>query len=137
MLRKGLLTDPRGIFKVGLLYDRGMAWTAPTRHLRQDKKLLDRKVFFRKLSAHWNYLGAEVTMLFYMGFVKMIAKELREHKFVRLPYLGDLAIVTQKKRPGWAGRAHIILEPTEVLRFYPKEFFRRYLRKHFSSRRKR
>ena len=106
-----------------------MGWTPPTQHLRQDKKLLSDKAFYRKLSKEWNYLDEDATMLFYIGLVKLIGGELKDNKFVRLPHLGDMAMITQKRRPAWVGRAHIMLEPTEILKFYPKQRLRRYMRK--------
>lgn len=109
------------------------AWTPPTKHLRQDKRLLNDKVFYRKLSAHWNHLDPDATMLFYMGFIQMIGKELREHKFLRLPHIADLAIVTQKSRPALAGKYRVRLGPTEILKMYPKEKLRRYVRQHITS----
>src|SRR3989344_5914724 len=107
-----------------------MAWTAPTRHLRRNKELLDDKEFYRKLSEKWNYVDNETTASFYLGFVKLVANELKEHKFVRLPHLGDMAIVEQKSRPAWIGKARIWIGPRDALKFYPKEKMRRYFNKH-------
>lgn len=104
------------------------AWTAPTRHLRQ-RDLLNDKEFYRKLSAKWNYIDNEAVTIFYLGFVKLVANELKEHKFVRLPHLGDMALVGQKSRPAWVGKAHVRIGPRDVLKFYPKEKMRRHFNK--------
>jgi len=66
---------------------------------------------------------------FYMGLVQVVAGELMQNKVARLPHLGDFGLVTQKRRVGWAGPHQMMLEPKEVLRFYPKERFRRYFNK--------
>ena len=106
-----------------------MAWTAPPQHLRRNKDLLDDKEFYRKLSVKWNYIDEETAAFFYLGFVKLIANELKQHKFVRLPHLTDIALVEQKSRPAWVGKAHVRIAPRDVLKFYPKEKMRRYFNK--------
>ena len=111
-----------------------MAWTPPTRHLRQNKELLNEKKFYRKLSQKCNFVDDGTVFLWYVGLIQLVGDELRKHKFVRLPHLGDMAIITQKPRPAWAGRRRVRLGPTEILKFYPKEKLRRYMRKHINSR---
>ena len=65
----------------------------------------------------------------YMGMVKLVSQELRTNKIVRLPHLGDFALVEQKSRPAWTGRAHVQLGAKDILKFYPKEALRRYFSK--------
>ena len=101
-----------------------MAWTAPTKYLR-DKELTNDKRFYRLLSQQANYIDPDTSFLFYMGLVALIGDELRKHQFCRLPHLGDFALVRQKARPAWCGRLHAIIGPREVLKFYPKEYLRR------------
>src|SRR3989344_762001 len=128
------LGNPQTVpIKIRLLYAWVMAWTAPTKHLRQNKELLNAKKFYRKLSAKCNYVDEDVMFVWYVGLVQLIAQELRKHKFVRLPHIGDLAIVTQKSRPALAGKMRVRLGPTEILKFYPKEQLRRYMRQHLNS----
>jgi len=106
-----------------------MSWKPPTQKLRQKRGLLNDEEFYRKLAEKWNYVDNETTASFYIGFVKLIADELKQHKFVRLPHLGDMALVEQKSRPAWVGGAHIWIGPRDVLKFYPKEKMRRYFNK--------
>ena len=110
-----------------------MAWTAPTKHLKK-KELLKDKEFYRKLSRKCNFVDDGTVFLWYVGLIQLVSQELRRNKFVRLPHLGDFAIVTQKPRPAWTGKMHVRLGPTEVLKFYPKEKLRRYVRKQLDSR---
>lgn len=110
-----------------------MAWTPPTRHLKK-KGLTNDKEFYRKLSGKCNFADEEAVLFWYTGLVRLVGQELRHNKFVRLPHLGDFAVVTQKSRPAWAGKMHVRLGPTEVLKFYPKERLRKYVRKEISSR---
>ncbi|OGG53823.1 hypothetical protein A3H16_03570 [Candidatus Kaiserbacteria bacterium RIFCSPLOWO2_12_FULL_53_8] len=105
-----------------------MSWKAPTHHLKK-KELLNDNEFYRKLSSHWDYVDSETATRFYLEFVKLVANELKEHKFCRLPFLGDMAIVEQKSRPAWVGKAHIWIGPRFVLKFYPKEKMRRHFNK--------
>src|SRR3989338_7202181 len=106
-----------------------MAWTPPTKHLRR-KELLNNERFYRLLSESSNFMDPEAAIRVYLGLVVVIDQELRKHKFIRLPVIGDLALVRQKARPAWVGRAHCIIDGKEVLKFYPKQDFRR----HFNSR---
>lgn len=101
-----------------------MAWTPPTKYLK-NKELLSDKRFFRLLSAQTNFIDRDTTFCFYMGLVALIGEELRKHKFIRLPHIGDMALVMQKPRPAWLGRAHVIMCSREVLKFYVKEYLRR------------
>ncbi len=105
-----------------------MAWKPPTKDLRK-RELLGDERFYRELSAKCNFASDEATTDWYLGLVKMISQELRENKFVRLPHLGDMALVTQKSRPALCGKARVLLGPTEVLRFYPKQKMKRYFAK--------
>ena len=105
-----------------------MATTPPTKHLRK-KELLSNERFYRLLSEHSNYIDPEAVARIYLGLVMLIDEELRKHKFIRLPILGDFAIVRQRSRPGWVGRAHCVIDGLEVAKFYMKEDFRRHVNK--------
>ncbi len=102
-----------------------MSWTTPTRHLRK-KELLGNERFYRLLSEHSNYIDPVVAASIYLSLVYVIVDELRKHKFIRLPTLGDFAIVRQKSRPAWVGRNHCVIDGMEILKFYPKSSFREY-----------
>ena len=102
-----------------------MAWKPPIDR-RGKKNLLNDKRFYRLLSEQCNYIDRDTAFLFYMGLVQLVEQELRTHKLVRLPHLGDMALVQQKARPAWVGSSHVRIGPRDVLKFYPKERVRRY-----------
>ena len=105
-----------------------MAWTPPIKHLKK-KELLGNERFYRLLSENSNYIDPEVAVRIYLSLVIVIEEELRKHKFIRLPVLGDFALVRQKSRPAWVGRSHSVIDGMEVLKFYPKQDFRRHFNK--------
>ena len=74
-------------------------------------------------------MSRDMVFSFYMAMVGVVGNELRQHKMVRLPHLGDMALVETKSRPAWVGKAHVVLNPREVLKFYPKERLRQYFNK--------
>ena len=102
-----------------------MSWSPPIKHLRK-KELLGNERFYRLLSERSNYMDPEVSLMVYLSMVALIVEELREHKFIRLPTLGDFAIVRQKSSPALIGRRHCIIDGMEILKFYPKHSFRGY-----------
>ncbi|MCR4260815.1 MAG: HU family DNA-binding protein [Candidatus Colwellbacteria bacterium] len=91
--------------------------------------LLDEKRFFRLLSENNNYVDPQTIRHFYRGLVTLIKKELYENGGVRLPEIGDMALVKKKAHLGWAGSVRKIMPESKTLIFYPKEA----LRKHFKS----
>jgi len=105
-----------------------MAWTPPVKYLKR-KELVNDKRFYRLLSEQANFIDPETSFLFYIGLVSLIGDELRKNKFVRLPHLGDFALITQKPRPAWIGRMHAVIGTREILKFFPKERLRRYFSK--------
>ena len=109
-----------------------MAWTPPVKYLKR-KELVNDKRFYRLLSSQTNFIDPETTFLFYIGMVELISDELRKNSFVRLPHLGDFALITQKPRVAWMGRMHAVIGTREILKFYPKERLRRYFSKRQGS----
>jgi nucleoid DNA-binding protein len=105
-----------------------MAWKSPIERFG-NKELLSEKRFYRLLSEQMNYVDPDTTFLFYIGLVALVSDELRKNKVIRLPHLGDFALVEQKPRPAWIGKIHAIIGSKEVLKFYPKERLRRYFNK--------
>ena len=105
-----------------------MAWTPPLKYLKR-KELVNDKRFYRLLSEQANFIDPETSFLFYIGLVSLIGDELRKNKFVRLPHLGDFALITQKPRVAWMGRMHAVIGTREILKFFPKERLRRYFSK--------
>ncbi len=113
---------------MGFLYDLWMAWTPPTKYLKR-KELLDEDRFFKMLGIQSKYIDRDTAFIFYMGLVGLIGDELRKNKFVRLPHLCDIALVTQAPRPAFLGKAHVVIGSRDVLKVYPKEHLRRYFAK--------
>lgn len=105
-----------------------MAWTPPVQHLKR-KELLDKDRFFRLLGLKSKFVDRDTAFIFYMGLIELIGAELRANKFIRLPHLCDIALVMQKPRPAWVGRAHLVIGSREILKVYPKENLRRYFSK--------
>ena len=88
--------------------------------------IFDETRFFRLLSEQCNYIAPETAKDFYMGLVRHITKELREKGVIRLPHLGDFALVKQKPRMGWAGKVQKVLDSTYVIKFFVKSSWRKY-----------
>ena len=109
-----------------------MAWTPPTKYLKR-KELLDEDRFFRMLGMQSKFVDRDTAFIFYMGLIGLIGEELRKNKFVRLPHLCDIALVSQAPRPAWVGRAHVVIGSREILKVYPKEHLRRYFAKRQGS----
>lgn len=102
-----------------------MAWTPPINR-RENKVLLSEDRFFRMLASQCPQISRDEAFLLYIGMVQVVEQELRRNKVVRLPHLGDFALVTQKPRSGWMGSLRVQMGEREVLKFYPKERLRRY-----------
>ena len=88
---------------------------------------LNEERFFRLLSENNNYVDPQTVREFYKGLVTLIKKELHENGGVRLPDIGDMALVKRKAHLGWAGDVQKMIPESRTLIFYPKEA----LRKHF------
>jgi len=91
--------------------------------------LLNEDDFYKKLQANCNYIDEENIRRFYSALVKTVTKELRDNSVVRLPHLGDFALVPQKPKTMLTGKTRQI-RPATVLKFYPKAAWRMY----FSAR---
>ena len=122
---RGIRTELPNFSKIALLYTDGMAWTPPIDR-RGNKALLKEDRFYGLLSDQWNFMDRDSTSNLYMGVVKVVARELREHKVARLPGIGDLALVSQAPRLGWMGKNRVYMDTRDVLKFYPQEKMRRY-----------
>lgn len=105
-----------------------MAWTPPIN--RKDRKhLFTEERFYSLLAKECPHITKDEAFLLYIGMVKLVEQELRRNKVIRLPHLGDFALVQQKARPGLMGAKQVMLKEREVLKFYPKERLRRYFNK--------
>lgn len=96
---------------------------------REIKKtgVLDEDRFYRLLSERCNYISQENVRAFYLALVKLVVAELRENGIIRLPHIGDLAIIKQKDRPGLAGKTKAMIRGAHIIKFYPfyalKDYF--------------
>jgi hypothetical protein len=90
------------------------------------KGILDEDRFFRLLSEQNNYVDPKTVKDFYMGLVRLVTAELKENGVCRLPHMGDMALIKQKDKIGWAGQFQKFLIGKYVLKFYPKNAWRIY-----------
>jgi nucleoid DNA-binding protein len=90
------------------------------------KGVLNEDTFFRLLSEQNNYVDSDSIKDFYMGLVRLITNELRKNGVATLPHLGVFALVKQKDRVGLAGQFKKMIVGKYVLKFYPKEAWRKY-----------
>ena len=98
------------------------------RELRK-KGVFNEDRFFRLLSEQNNYVDPKTVKDFYMGLVRLLTQELKANGIVRLPHLGDLALVKQKDHIGWVGKMQAMIKGSYVLRFYAKDQWRDYFHK--------
>ena len=108
-----------------LRYSVVMAWKPPINY-KANKDLLRDERFYQLLSKELNHLSRDEVFIIYVAIVQVVAQELRRHKVVRLPHLGDFALVKRPSRPGIAGPHQVTLAEHEVLKFYPKQRLKRY-----------
>jgi hypothetical protein len=104
-----------------------MAYSSPIKIKEIAKKgILDEKRFFQLLSEQNNYIDINTTKDFYMGLVRMITKELRDNGIVRLPHLGDIAMVRLKDKIGWAGKFQGIIRGKYMMKFFVNQTWKKY-----------
>jgi len=96
-----------------------MAYKPPI-NLREIKKtgILEDKRFFKLISEQNNYVDEDTIRNYYMGMVKVVTAELRENGIVRLPFLGDFALIKQKDRVGLVGKTKAMIRGAHMLKFY-------------------
>ncbi len=102
-----------------------MSWKPPINY-KENKDLLQDERFYQLLSKELNYLSRDEVFIIYVALVQVVERELRRNKVVRMPHLGDFALVKRASRPGVAGRHQVMLPEHEVLKFYPKQRLKRY-----------
>jgi len=93
------------------------------------KGVLDEDRFFRLLSEQNNYVDAKTVKDFYMGLVRLLTQELRRHGVVRLPHIGDFALVKKKDSIGWAGKIQTMIKGSYMLKWYPHIGWKKYFKK--------
>lgn len=107
-----------------------MPHTPPINLRELEKKgVLDEETFFRLLSEQCNYVTPEMVKSFYMGLVRHMTSELRKNGVVRMPHLGDFALVKQKDKTGWAGQYQAFLTGKYMVKFYIKDTWKKYFSK--------
>ena len=67
--------------------------------------------------------------MFYIALVKLIVSELRINKVIRLPHLGEFAIIKQKPKTALVGKVRKFIGAFNILKFYPKNALREYFNK--------
>lgn len=102
-----------------------MPYTPPIQRNKR-RHLLNDQRFYQLLTQQFSHISRDEAFIMYIAIVKLVEQELRRHKMVRLPHLGDFALVKYKSRPGLVGSHQVRLPEREVLKFYPKERLRRY-----------
>lgn len=104
---------------------------SPPINRRELKKsgIFDEDRFFRLLSERCNYIDKETAKTFYMALVKLIVSELRANGVIRLPHLGDMALVKNAPRSVLVGKSRVIKEGMYVLKFYVTDVLKAYFSK--------
>ena len=93
------------------------------------KGVLNEEHFFELLSAQNNYVDTKTVKDFYMGLVRVLTQELRKNGVVRLPHIGDFALIKTKDHLGWAGQYQRIIHGSYRLKFYAADAWRKYFKK--------
>lgn len=107
-----------------------MPHTPPINRKELNKSgLLKEDRFYQLLASKCNYVDDKTVKMFYIGMVKLIVSELRTNKFVRLPYLGDFALIEQKPKTALVGKFRKFIGAIKILKFYPKIALRQYFNK--------
>ena len=78
------------------------------------------------LSEQSNYVSDNAVRQIYFGLARLIVLQLRKKELLRLPGIGDFALIEQKARPAWVGRKQVRIAARKVLKFYPAEHMKRY-----------
>lgn len=91
--------------------------------------ILNEDRFYNLLSAENNYVDIETIKDFYMGLVRLLTSELRKNGVVRLPHLGDMALVKSKDKLGWSGKYQKMQIGKYMLKFYATQPWRIYFSK--------
>jgi len=117
-----------------LLKKQDMPYQPPIK-IKEIKKtgVLDEKRFYKLLAERCNYVDDETVKMFYLALVKTISAELRQNGMVRLPHVGDFALIKQKDKLGLVGRSQRMVRGSYMLKFYAKRNFSDYFKKIYES----
>lgn len=91
--------------------------------------LLKEDRFYQLLAARCNYVDDKIVKSFYLALVKLVVSELRANKVIRLPHLGDFALVEQKPKTALVGKFRKFIGAIRIVKFYPKDALRQYFSK--------
>lgn len=107
-----------------------MAYTPPfdRRKLKKDGVIDDEK-FFHELAAECNYHDVQGVKDVYMGFVRVLTRQLKKNKVARAPHLGDFALLDRSTKSGLvASGVRGEIKSFTVLKFYPQESWKKYFK---------
>lgn len=94
---------------------------------RKYKKFMTPEHFFEKMSAQNNFADPKLMGDFYLSMVKVIMDEIKAKGYCRLPFLGDFAYVTHKKKFALMGKRYVVpVDGVRVVKFYPAISMRAY-----------
>ena len=88
--------------------------------------LFDDKRFYQLLSENCGYISPDMAKRFYSGLVRLVTQEIKKNGAVRLPHLGDVALIVEKARPRLMGHKQVMVEDMKILKFYANESWREY-----------
>lgn len=89
--------------------------------IKEKRALLGRDRYFRLLGEKCAGYGVnrDLAYLVYMASIQVIGQELNRHGVVRLPHIGTIAMVEQKARPAWCGKARVHMPARKTLKMHP------------------
>lgn len=91
--------------------------------------LLNEDHFYRLVSEQNNYVDQKAIKEIYLGMVRAITGEILKNGMIRLPHLGDFALVKQKDKIGLVGKQRKMIKGRCILKFYAIDTWRFYFNK--------
>lgn len=126
--RRGSIPVPQPDFlNTGLRYACVYMSTKLPPEIKEKRALLGTERYYKLLVEKCAEFGAsrDLVFLVHMASLRVIGQELNRHGVVRIPHVGTIALVSQKPRPEWHGRARVRLPTRKVLKMYPHYMLRR------------
>ena len=107
-----------------------MPYNPPINRAELKKKgVFDKTRFYNDLAASCGYISTDMAERYYLSFVRMVTSRLKKEGVIRLPHLGDFALVVQKEKLALVGREQKKIPAQKVLKFYPINTWREYFNK--------
>lgn len=94
------------------------------------KGIFNEDRFYRLLSENCNYMDPKATKEFYLGLVRLVSSELRTNGVIRLPHLGDMALVALAPKVGLEGKVKKMMGVKYMLKFYIHYALKKYFSKY-------